>query len=259
MNIWELTRSLAQEKTDLADQMARMTAHGSRDASYEGNLSDLGGGGHGGLGGLGGHGYGGHGGHGRGHDSHGGHGYGGQGHGGHGGGPGPSCDARPPLSAQAYVQPSPIEEESPRSGHSGQGSLKEAQLTRELQLLVEDGMRADDPAQDSMVEAILDALQAPRSPAPPPTPLLPCSARSSGLPSTQRTLPIKRCAPHPHPPPLSADGRRLAPVRGRAGQAAARGRRHDAARLRPGRPLRPTALAPPRRLHVHLPGRTQGA
>ena len=59
MNIWELTRSLAQEKTDLADQMARMTAHGSRDASYEGNLSDLGGGGHGGLGGLGGHGYGG--------------------------------------------------------------------------------------------------------------------------------------------------------------------------------------------------------
>ena len=163
MNIWELTRSLAQEKTDLADQMARMTAHGSRDASYEGNLSDLGGGGHGGLGGLGGHGYGGHGGHGRGHDSHGGHGYGGQGHGGHGGGPGPSCDARPPLSAQAYVQPSPIEEESPRSGHSGQGSLKEAQLTRELQLLVEDGMRADDPAQDSMVEAILDALQAPRS------------------------------------------------------------------------------------------------
>ena len=49
MNIWELTRSLAQEKTDLADQMARMTAHGSRDASYEGNLSDLGGGGHGGL------------------------------------------------------------------------------------------------------------------------------------------------------------------------------------------------------------------
>ena len=71
MNIWELTRSLAQEKTDLADQMARMTAHGSRDASYEGNLSDLGGGGHGGLGGLGAHGYGGHGGHGRGHDSHG--------------------------------------------------------------------------------------------------------------------------------------------------------------------------------------------
>ena len=170
MNIWELTRSLAQEKTDLADQMARMTAHGSRDASYEGNLSDLGGGGHGGLGGLGGHGYGGHGGHGRGHDSHGGHGYAAQGHGGHGGGPAPSCDARPPLSAQAYVQPSPIEEESPRSGHSGQGSLKEAQLTRELQLLVEDGMRADDPAQDSMVEAILDALQAPHSPAPPPTP-----------------------------------------------------------------------------------------
>ena len=31
-------------------------------------------------------------------------------------------------------------------------------------------MRADDPAQDSMVEAILDALQAPHSPAPPPTP-----------------------------------------------------------------------------------------
>ena len=210
MNIWELTRSLAQEKTDLADQMARMTAHGSRDASYQENLSDLGGGGHGGLGA---HGYGGHGGHGRGHGSHGGHGghgYGAQGHGGHGGGPGPSCDARQPLGAQAYVQPSPIEEESPRSGHSGQSSLKEAQLTRELQLLVEDGMVADDPAQDSMVEAILDALQAPRTPAPPPTPCY--HARRAPVdypqPNHARTLPINRCAPPPTPSPPPSLGRR---------------------------------------------------
>ena len=218
MNIWELTRSLAQEKTDLADQLARLTAQpGSRDASHQENLSDLGGGGHGGHG-HGGHGLGGHGGqcHGRGHESHGshgghgghgghgshghgGHGYGGDGHGGHGhgGGPGPSCDGRQPLNGQTYVQPSPIEEESPRSGHSGQASLKEAQLTRELQLLVEDGMVADDPAQDSMVEAILDALQAPRTtPRSLPTPYIPYSAHSSRMPLTR--LPLHPCAtPNP--------------------------------------------------------------
>lgn len=35
MNIWELTRSLAREKSDLADQLARLTAQSSRDASYQ--------------------------------------------------------------------------------------------------------------------------------------------------------------------------------------------------------------------------------
>ena len=41
MNIWELTRSLAREKSDLADQLARLTAHSSRDASYQASSSYL--------------------------------------------------------------------------------------------------------------------------------------------------------------------------------------------------------------------------
>lgn len=111
MNIWELTRALEREKTDLADQLARLTAHSSRDASYQENLSDLGG-----------------------HSA---------GHLGHGGGSGSSCDAVLPLNGLPHSLPhvSPIEEESPRSGYSGTStSLKEAQLARELQLLVQDGM-----------------------------------------------------------------------------------------------------------------------
>ena len=41
MNIWELTRSLAREKSDLADRLARLTAHSSRDASYQVSSSYL--------------------------------------------------------------------------------------------------------------------------------------------------------------------------------------------------------------------------
>ena len=159
---------LARAREDrLADQMARMTRT-ARATPRTSNLSDLGGGATAASAASAGTGTAGTAGMAVG-SSHGGHGYGGQGHGGHGGGPGPARRA-PPLSAQAYVQPSPIEEESPRSGHSGKAASGAAHAG--LQLLVEDGMRADDPAQDSMVEAILMRCRRPAAlphPDPPAT------------------------------------------------------------------------------------------